>query len=178
MKQKYNTEGEKCYRVLRLLIRPLFYTLALLITAIMLVLFIFGSLGRTVATKTISGICTVLFGPLMYLLFQYIKSGSIEKLRHRFRKMKWPKCRLFLLFVWILSISLLLGMLDGVCFCSYNDVIGDFSTKVSRKRLLGDRVCEVNSICRVYATLPHSTNNSVFINIHTGINIDTLNVTL
>lgn len=137
----HNSNTEMCYRVLKLLVDPLFYIITLLITAIMLVLFVFGSLGRTVATKTISGICTVLFAPLVYLLFKFIRSGSYEKFKNSFAKMKWRKCKLFMLFLWILSISLILSMLDGVCFCHHNDVIGDFSTKVLRRRLLGDRVC-------------------------------------
>lgn len=43
-----------------------------------------------------------------------------------------------------------------------------------KRKWLPDKVCMPTSICHIYATLPSNTQNSVFINIHTGKYIKTL----
>jgi hypothetical protein len=51
------------------------------------------------------------------------------------------------------------------------------STQFLRALELG-KVCPEGTVCHVYATLAEDASNSVFINIHTGINFNLLTVSL
>ncbi len=70
-------------------------------------------------------------------------------------------------------------LLKGICFCLYNTGYGidyfdgwDFSTQATRRFYIENQVCAATSICHIYATVPSNTANFVFINVHTGKDVE------
>lgn len=80
--------------------------------------------------------------------------------------------------------------LHGICYCVYNDNYGasslfggpgaeyQMSTTLTRRAVFGKKLCPDNQMCRVYATLPESTDTSVFINVHTGVGVQDISVVM
>lgn len=52
------------------------------------------------------------------------------------------------------------------------------STTLTRKGVFGAKLCPDGRICRVYATLPETTDTSVFINVHTGVGVTDITVAM
>lgn len=82
------------------------------------------------------------------------------------------------------SIFLPLAFQKG-CLCVYNKAYGvdtfldlQFSTKWTRSNWLPDEVCPKGTLCHIYATLPEETSKEVFINVHSGTDIDELNASM
>ena len=109
----------------------------------------------------------------------------ISKLKDNFL-MNGPQRRLRqlgMIYILLIIITFAIGMpliFEGICICEYDSTFGYsvegdvsyFSTKMIRKHHSpAPHVCDPDSICHVYATLPEETYNSVFINVHVGINI-------
>lgn len=89
-----------------------------------------------------------------------------------------------MLFVWVLASTTLVITLKGVCVCLYNSKYGakftrdvDWSTEFSRALTI-DKICKDGEVCHLYATLAENASDSVFINVHTGTDIDNITVIL
>ncbi|KAL4504501.1 hypothetical protein ABPG72_009947 [Tetrahymena utriculariae] len=73
---------------------------------------------------------------------------------------------------------------ENLCMCVFNVYgyqVGDFffSSKFTRYyQIQKEKVCPDNQLCHFYATLPETSYDSVFFNIHTGLNITEIGVTL
>lgn len=90
----------------------------------------------------------------------------------------------------ILSLILAYGITvplvtSKLCLCTYNpkysyDLFDGFgiSSEVTRSYDIAENVCELEQICHVYATLPSDTDSGVFINVHTGIEVDDLYIVM
>lgn len=140
-------------------------------------------MGSTAGKKALTASMIVLVGVLFHVLWKFLHSPN--KNRQFFKDLtKLTGNDLVFIFVglilWITFVGLIMFFLNGICYCIYNDNLGSISTStgisttLTRRLVLEKRVCPDNSICRVYATLPSSTNTSVFINVHTALNVEEL----
>lgn len=86
--------------------------------------------------------------------------------------------------LWLAISILSVIALKGVCICVFNSNYGYrikdefmFSTQWLRSQQI-DKVCEKEKLCHIYATLPEDTAHSVFINLHTGLDVKNVTVKL
>ena len=122
----------------------------------------------------------VFVGIILHVLWKYLHSP--DKYGQFFKNIKkitgHEMVYIFVgLILWITYVGMIMFALNGICYCIYNDNLGSISestgisTTLTRRLVLERRICPQNSICRVYATLPPTTNTSVFINAHTATNV-------
>lgn len=89
-----------------------------------------------------------------------------------------------LLLIWLGLCIFGVIALKGICICIFNNKYGKkiqgdwlFSTEFIRGIELS-QICPDDEICHVYATLPEDSSSSFFLNVHSGINVQNLNVEL
>jgi len=94
------------------------------------------------------------------------------------------KCLITFQILSIIALSVLLPMITtGSCLCFYNQGWGipllggvwNYNSALIRKWTVGE-VCPEGKICHVYVTVPEDALTSAFVNIHTGVDITSLDV--
>ena len=133
-----------------------------------------------------TALVTLLVGILLHVLWKFLNCDNKREFLDRARQISGT--RLVVIFIslmlWITFVGIVMFVLNGICYCIYNDNLGSvasntgLSTSLTRRLFLDKKVCADESICRVYATLPELTNSSVFINAHSGLTVNNLSVVL
>jgi hypothetical protein len=128
-----------------------------------------------VVVKVFEALAVIIIGIGLHVLWKYYTSGSKEAFKESIGTLKGKKLILYCiaLALWLLFVSLLFYFLNGICVCLYNDffVNQPLTITYTRRSYLKGKFCPSKTICQIFATLPESTNTSVFINIHTGLDI-------
>lgn len=140
----------------------------------------FDKLGRTLAVKIVVPVAVCIVGILLSILWRFLNTHKKSEFLSKAKNIKGRRLvkELVFLGVWILFVGLLFSSFHGVCQCIHNDNLSIFSTTLTRSAVLKQKVCPSGRICRVYATLPETTDTSVFINVHTAIDVSSLTASL
>lgn len=156
-----------------------FYLVLISIACIYLSFYIFGGLGR----GTGHDVLTVLILSSIVALPTILWKRQTKRRVYSIAKNEIIfTC--IMLFIWVLASTFLVISLKGVCVCLYNSKYGakftrdvDWSTEFSRALTI-DKICKDGEVCHLYATLPENSSDSVFINVHTGTDIENITVIL
>lgn len=139
----------------------------------------FGTIGRGTAHDILAVLIMVVVVAIPTMIW---------KLNTKSKKSKIGKSEVLftiaMLVLWTIISILGVVMLKGVCICVFNEKYGtkvnkDFSFSTEFTRMLQiDKVCQDGKVCHMYATLAENAAESVFINVHTGSDIENLTVLL
>lgn len=180
------------FDVFGFVISCLFYAICLLGALMIGVIYGFDMLGHSIGNKLVTAALVFVAGILLHIFWRWTRTPSNEEFVNRIKSLKGKAglWYLLLLLVWATGVAWMFYALHGICYCIYNDNYGSasvygtapmlyqMSTSLTRRGVFGKKLCPDTRICRVYATLPETTDTSVFINVHTGVGVENITVVL
>jgi hypothetical protein len=143
-----------------------------------LVLYAFGKMGEGLGYQILSTLIMFIITALPTTIWLKLTSNPSPNSPTLLKK------PIYTALIWLSISILLIVSFKGICHCIFTNRYGFFagghykmSTQMMRAWEL-ETVCPEGSVCHVYATLAENASDSVFVNVHTGINYNALAVTL
>jgi|JI6StandDraft_1071083.scaffolds.fasta_scaffold02838_14 hypothetical protein len=165
-------------KIIQVLVSVFLYMILVAAALIFLAAFMFGVMGYGTGIDILAmGISTIIVvvPAILWKLLSRTKT-------HRQMKREYIITGV-LLFAW-LGLSILgVIMMRRACLCAFNDRYGatvqtDFRLSTQFTRSSRGKICKDGAICHIYATLPEDTDTSVFFNIQTGTDIQSVSVSV